>query len=156
MVWWLEESIPSPATGVAPLGAQLSYDWGPGSPQAAVGWDQAECFACWEQGCLRSLPWWEECPGGDKQADSCDSESCYMAAKPCWGCSGHLWVAGHPQPPPHVFGETWGNQAEQSCSAAGAMPGLGSSPKSGNLLVVSCPVGLSGFTFQPCPCPQVL
>lgn len=43
---------------------------GPGSPQAAVGWDQAECFACWERGCLRSSLWREEHPGGGKQANS--------------------------------------------------------------------------------------
>lgn len=59
---------------------------------------------------------------------------------PSWGCSGHPWVARHPQQPPRCSGS----------------PGLGSSLKSGDLPLVTCPMGLSGFNFQPCPCPQVL
>lgn len=143
-----EEFVPPPGSVAAPGEAASTAE--------AVGWDQAERLACWEQGCLRSSPWQEEHPGGGKQADSCDSESCYVAAKPCWGCSGHPWVAGHPRQLPDAFGETQGNQAEQPRAAAGAAPGLGSSPKPGNPLAVSRPTGLSGLNFQLCPRPQVL
>lgn len=114
----------------------------------AVGWNQAECLACWEQGCLRSLPWQEEHPGRDKQAELqlpvlLDSSKSLLEL---FWVSLHGWI---PSALSSCVGET-----EQSSLVLRLGPHQGwpspSSSQTTRWLSSLAPRG------SPCPCPQVL
>lgn len=140
-------SIPSPATAVASSGAQLSchgISRGRGRSFCHL-WALSQLLRPWGGTRPSVLPAGSQdagdlrpgrrstrkgaAGGPGKQADSCDSESCYMAAKARWGRTGQPWWPGSLRNFPV------------------AMPGLLSSPKPSNPLAVSCvspPPPLSG------------